>query len=199
MAKGNSDLELLIKMMGLTGSDNDNQALVAMRKANEQVKKLAGSWAELLRGHFTIAADPFEGISMPEFGDRAAAPPPPSFRRGVHSGSTTSTAPPPPPWKTHTPPPPQSPPPKPNLNTGASGPMGTSSTPRTNRWRAVCFKCHQWCDVGDGYLDHKDAISNTWKVRCIDDTGCAARAKKASNKSRKSSAARSADNLTNML
>ena len=65
MAQQNSDLELLIKMLGMTGSDNENTALVAIRKANEQVKKLAGSWEQLLRGHFTIAADPFANLGSP--------------------------------------------------------------------------------------------------------------------------------------
>jgi hypothetical protein len=65
MPQKNSDLDLLIKMLGMTGSDNENQVLIAIRKANEQVKKLAGSWEQLLRGHFTIAADPFTGLDMP--------------------------------------------------------------------------------------------------------------------------------------
>jgi hypothetical protein len=65
MPQQNSDLELLIKMLGMTGSDNDNTVLVAVRKANDQVKKLAGSWEQLLRGHFTIAADPFASLDMP--------------------------------------------------------------------------------------------------------------------------------------
>jgi hypothetical protein len=65
MPPKNSDLELLIKMLGMTGSDNDNTVLVAVRKANDQVRKLAGSWEQLLRGHFTIAADPFENLGAP--------------------------------------------------------------------------------------------------------------------------------------
>ena len=95
MAKGNSDLELLIKMMGQTGSDNDNLALVAIRTANKQVRKLAGSWDELLRGHFTIAADPFEGINFPGFGNGASAPPVAPDRSNLapwHRTATTTEA-----------------------------------------------------------------------------------------------------------
>lgn len=61
----NNDLELLIKMLGQTSNENDNVVLMAIKKANEQVKKLAGSWEQLLKGHFTIAADPFQGLDMP--------------------------------------------------------------------------------------------------------------------------------------
>lgn len=60
-----SEVKLLIKLLGLTGSSVDNEALVALRKANALVVKICGSWEELLKGHFTIAADPFQSLSDP--------------------------------------------------------------------------------------------------------------------------------------
>lgn len=194
MAKGNSDLELLIRMMGQTGSDNDNVVLVAIKKANEQVRKLAGSWDELLRGHFTIAADPFEGlttINLDRPGDISFSDP--QWRRGV--------APAPPPPQRPAPPPPPPPPrpaaaPQPGPSSSASGPMGNGSgKARTyNRFRAVCFKCGHTCDPGQGYLDSK-TITGQWKVACVRDSVCQANLAKKRPRGAKSSL----DNLTNML
>lgn len=63
---------LLIKMMKMTTAE-DNIALVAIRKANEVLKREGWDWEALLRSKVTIIGDPFAGI------DRPAAPkkPPP--------------------------------------------------------------------------------------------------------------------------
>lgn len=60
----NNDLpkhELLIKMMGMTQSDNDNQALVAIRKANEVLKAAGWDWERVLRGKIKVVENPFAG------------------------------------------------------------------------------------------------------------------------------------------
>lgn len=44
------DLELLVKMMNLTTSENDHEALVALRKANALIKKFSKTWETLIRG-----------------------------------------------------------------------------------------------------------------------------------------------------
>ena len=71
MAQPASDLnlDLLIKMMGMTQSDNDNQALVALRKANSFVSKIDGGWDSLLRGKVTVIADPFAATTPPPMPD----------------------------------------------------------------------------------------------------------------------------------
>jgi len=202
MAKGNTDLELLIKMMGQTTNDNDNIVLVSIRKANEQVKKLTGGgWAELLRGHFTIAADPFEGLVMPNLDGAGRAPPSPDpmWRRGVHQ-------PPPAPNRPQPPPPPQRPNIRPDMSAGASGPMGTAQTAtssgpppkRVNRFKAVCFKCSSWVDAGDGILDHQNS-QGQWKVRCSSTLKCNQQAAQSAKTKKKSGVKSSIDNLTNML
>ena len=61
------NLELLIKLLKLTASSNDSEALLAMRKAHEVLGKFGGDWEALLHGKVTVIADPFT----------AAAPPPP--------------------------------------------------------------------------------------------------------------------------
>src|SRR5262245_33826082 len=56
---GNEDLDLLIKCLGMTTSDNDNIALVSIRKANSILEKKGFEWDALLRGRVKVVADPF--------------------------------------------------------------------------------------------------------------------------------------------
>lgn len=199
MAKGNRDLELLIKMMGQTQNDNDNVVVMSIKKANEQVKKLAGSWEELLRGHFTIAADPFEGLNIPGFTSGNGSDP--NWRRGV------APAPPPPPPQPAAPlnvspnapwTKPQAPPNP--LNAGASAGFTTAQSRRTNTFRAVCYLCQQTCNAGQGILDGRNQITNQWRVKCADAFDCSQRILKAKSKRSKPTAAqKSTDNLANML
>jgi len=74
------NLPMLIKLLKMTTSSNDAEALLAIRKANEQLKKFGGDWETLLRGKVTIIGDPFEGVKAPRFDDaqvrRTQAPPP---------------------------------------------------------------------------------------------------------------------------
>lgn len=56
----------LIKLMKMTTSSNDAEALVAMRKANALLKEsFGGDWEALLRQKVTIINDPFEGMQAP--------------------------------------------------------------------------------------------------------------------------------------
>lgn len=88
MTNGNgksTDLDMLIKLMGMTGSSSDNEALNAVRLANKWLGSKGHSWEDLLRGKVTVEADPF-----------AAAP---SVAVNVHSAQPryAAHAPPPPP------------------------------------------------------------------------------------------------------
>lgn len=99
------NIGLLIKLLKMTSSSNDGEALSAMRKANEQLAKFGGDWEALLRGKVTIIGDPFANITPPPSQPRAAAPAPPprpAPRRW------------PQPRKPYAPPPPPPPTPKPN-------------------------------------------------------------------------------------
>lgn len=62
MTQSNLNLELLIKLMRLTESNQENEALAALRKANEHLKRMKWDWERLLRGKVTVAADPFAGV-----------------------------------------------------------------------------------------------------------------------------------------
>jgi hypothetical protein len=59
------NLVLLIKLMKLTASSNDSEALLAIRKANEQLVKFGGDWERLLKGKVTVIGDPFESVVAP--------------------------------------------------------------------------------------------------------------------------------------
>jgi hypothetical protein len=57
------NLEQLIKLLKLTTSSNDHEALSASRKANLQLEKFGGDWDTLLRGKVTVLADPFASFA----------------------------------------------------------------------------------------------------------------------------------------
>lgn len=71
------NLALLTKLLKMTTSTNDGEALTAMRAANRQVERLGTTWDDLMSGRVTIVADPFAGGSpMPEVArDTQRAPP----------------------------------------------------------------------------------------------------------------------------
>jgi len=66
-------LSLLIKLINMSTSDNDGEALVALRKANKIVKEFGG-WEPILRGKVTVIGDPFADLQAPP--KRETSPPP---------------------------------------------------------------------------------------------------------------------------
>jgi type IV secretory pathway VirB10-like protein len=62
------NLDLFIKIMAMTTSDNDNIALTAMRRANAMLAREGKGWDEVLRGaiKITIVEDPFKNMSVPQ-------------------------------------------------------------------------------------------------------------------------------------
>jgi hypothetical protein len=69
MANSDINLEKLIKLIRLSESSNDAEALAALRAANALLKRAGWDWEKLLRGKVTVVADPFSNIPAP--------PPPP--------------------------------------------------------------------------------------------------------------------------
>lgn len=101
MSTGNQNLDLLIKLLNLTTSSQDGEALVAIRKANEQLSRFNATWESLIRSKVTIVADPFSGTpsqAQPTFQSRPApaatpprpAPPPPPPRPAPRPASPSS-------------------------------------------------------------------------------------------------------------
>lgn len=80
------NLELFIKILKMLTAENDNQVVVAARKANEMLKRNSLDWETFAKGKITIVNDPFASIPTPP-SPKAAPPPPPK------------PAPPPPPTR----------------------------------------------------------------------------------------------------
>jgi hypothetical protein len=59
------NLEKLIKLIRLSESSNDAEALAALRAANALLKRAGWDWEKLLRGKVTVVADPFSNIPAP--------------------------------------------------------------------------------------------------------------------------------------
>lgn len=89
----NLNVEKLIKMLNMTTSSNEGEALTALRMANKHLKEQKWTWDELLRGKITVAADPFMSAPIPQarnsgFGfyqqPAPPPPPPPSYQQAFH-------------------------------------------------------------------------------------------------------------------
>src|SRR4051794_24220848 len=84
------ELSILIKLLKMTTSTHDHEAISAMRLANAQLLKLNTDWDDLLNGKVTLVADPFTAI--PDV--QASAPSP--MRSQAPSRPTAPAAPQPP-------------------------------------------------------------------------------------------------------
>lgn len=160
------NLELLIKLLKMTTSSVDGEALTAMRKANEQLLKVGGDWENLLRGKVKVIADPFGTVAKPQ--------PSPKDRWGAPSGSA--------------PPRPQpSPPPRPSTSWQASSPSFNQGGAQTGRFRSAappppktgmaaivtrpnafsghCYACGVYVNTQAGWIFQKPG-ANRWEVLC---------------------------------
>lgn len=68
--------ELLIKLMGMTGSSSDGEALVAIRKANDLLRAAGWDWEKVLRGKIKVVENPFIGANPFEDRGRVVKPQP---------------------------------------------------------------------------------------------------------------------------
>jgi hypothetical protein len=169
------NLGKLIKLLKMTTSSNDNEALMFVRKANEELKKFGGDWETLLRGKVTVIGDPFDGVSAPPVDMQKSAraskssayhpqhnpPPPPqpfpprTSPRGRPQPSTGSYTP-----ST----PPQAAKPAAPVNPNPFNASRSSSPPRKNLYASKCRSCGTRVDVNQGILIDT-AIG--WKVECL--------------------------------
>lgn len=131
------NIDLLIKCLGMTKAENDGQALVAIRKANQQLEKFGGSWDALLRGKVTIIGDPFRDIP---------APPPPRDNGFASTRGFGAPAAPPRPQ-------PAAPPPRPKPR------------PIPNKFEGFCHKCGGRVLAGAGLAVCLSMDQSTGKVK----------------------------------
>lgn len=149
------NLSLLIKLLKMTTSSNDAEALLAIRNANKQLVKFGGDWESLLRSHVTIiGADPFANIAPPPVSDYARPTPRPArpFR-------TQRPTPQPAPQPAAAPPPRPTTPPPP--------PPWTTPSPRPNRYSGHCYMCGYNVQISDGITRYLGTQSSgKWEVFC---------------------------------
>ena len=66
--------ELLLKLLKMTTSSNDAEALVALRKANQLLASAGWDWDRLLAGKITVVGDPFGNLQRPIFSQSSMPP-----------------------------------------------------------------------------------------------------------------------------
>lgn len=89
--------ELLVKLLGMTTSSNDGEALVAMRKANALLASAGWDWAKLIAGKIRVVADPFATAATPPtgngYGSSQSAPARPAAAQPAPAPTTRQTYP----------------------------------------------------------------------------------------------------------
>lgn len=97
------NLEKLIKLMKMTTSTQDGEALTAIRMANGWLLRNGHDWETVLRGKITIIEDPFNAVNAPDprrtdddpyARRRRAAPPPPPQPQAKPQPQRPQAAPP---------------------------------------------------------------------------------------------------------
>lgn len=133
---------LLVKLLKMTASPNDGEALTAMRKANELLTSAGWDWDRVMAGKIVVVEDPFAAIGTP----------PSSKPREAHDWNPAPAAAPPP----------QPAPPKAKHTTW---PLGTVA----NKFAAFCYCCGQEVHTGKGFIFKPYEYSagpNSWRVAC---------------------------------
>ena len=152
--------DILLKLLKMTTSSNDGEALTAIRKANAVLIAGGWDWDKLISRKIVIVEDPFSKVQAP-----------PSFNndRHVSRPQPFHTPPPqPPPMRPTAPPPPPPPPPKPRP---APPPLGPYSN-KANIYAGWCFCCGDTVPGQAGFMikpfDHNPKAPDKWVPICTD-------------------------------
>lgn len=147
--------KLLEKLLGMTTSTNDGEALVAIRKANELLSSAGWTWTQLLSGKIVVVEDPFSRIIEPE---RRTTVAPTAPQRPTPPRPT----PPPPRPVRPTPPPNPNPPPR-------AAPRTFPLSTKTNAYAGGCHCCGYDVGVREGFIASNGTKSNgktQWAIFC---------------------------------
>jgi hypothetical protein len=156
--------DLLLKMLRMTESDNDGQALVAIRKANKLLQDNGWSWEKLIHAKITVVEDPFGKQSHDPFANAYKAPMPnaPPPPRPQRTPPRPQPAPAAQPYRA--PPSPPPPPPKPSKI------FPVVDSTRTNRYPNLCYCCGAQVDALAGFIfnpsTHNSSAIDKWEVIC---------------------------------
>jgi hypothetical protein len=123
--------ELLIKLLKMSTSPNDGEALISIRKANDLLRNAGWDWDKLIHGKIKVIEDPFKSVEVPVNRNASARPAPPPPPRPRAQAPQPAAAPPPP----------RQPPPPPK-------PLGT----KTNIYAGWCYCCGNPVQGRDGFL-----------------------------------------------
>lgn len=149
--------ELLIKLLSMTESTSDNEALMAVRKANQLLRSAGWTWEALVRAKIKVIEDPFKNVFDPSTSQQerrkpAAPPPPPPPRSPPQQPRGWNPAPPPPPPP---PPPPRRP---------------ISLSTKKNLYRNSCYCCGIMVEADQGFIiqpsQHNPRAPSKWEVVC---------------------------------
>jgi hypothetical protein len=124
--------ELLTKLLKMTTSANDGEALAAMRKANDLLARAGWDWDRLIAGKIRIVEDPFKNLQTP------TGPTPASKSRPAYA--PTPPMPPPPPQRPQT--------------TPHTWPLGINP----NRFASFCYCCGHEVVTNAGVLFRPSSI-----------------------------------------
>lgn len=168
------EFDLLIKLLKMTTSSHDNEALSAMRKANAQLVKLGFEWEKLLRGKVTIVADPFASIPTPPTPQKPHEPNPTVQMTDVTWTASARPQPTPRPQPVPVPPRPRNYSSIPNSYDGHCYRCGTFVAAhagavfrRAQKWEAICTPCDDWCKRTDTI----PSVRAKRKTASVDDIG----------------------------
>ena len=143
--------DLLLKILRMTTSDNDNVALNAVRRANEFLSKNGWDWDKLVNAKIRIAADPFSNLQTPQ-----------SYNGPRHQ---TAPTPPPPPPPQHRPAPPPKPP-RPQAPPKPAAPLSN----RDNIYAGWCYCCGDPVASKAGWIfdpsTKNRAANSKWQILC---------------------------------
>lgn len=135
---------LLVKLLKMTSSPNDGEALTAMRKANELLATAGWDWDRVMAGKIVVVEDPFATIGVPPSSKPRDWSQPTQPAPAQH---VPNPAPPPPRVKRTT------------------WPLGTVA----NKFAGFCYCCGFEVLTGKGFIfkpyDYS-AGPNSWRVAC---------------------------------
>jgi len=147
--------ELLIKLLRMTTSDNDNEALMGIRKANALLTAAGWDWQKLIEGKIRIIEDPFKNLGTPMGGGASTA------KANAPAQPRPSYNPATPPRPAYTPPPPR-PAPKPQ-----TWPIGINP----NKFAGWCYCCGTEVVAMAGVIfkpnQYSVGATSDWKISCL--------------------------------
>jgi hypothetical protein len=160
--------ELLIKLLKMSTSPNDGEALISIRKANDLLKTAGWDWEKLIHGKIKVIEDPFKSVDVPLSRTAHSAPPP--APRAPPAQSYHAGPKPAPPPRGHapanpnqagpTPPPPPRPAPKPHQ------PLST----KDNMYSGWCYCCGDPVGAKGGWIfdpsTHNRSAKSKWEICC---------------------------------